>query len=184
MNDKQHRAGTIVASILQLDAEHGSPLPLGKIVARQVGRDDWSIRIVPGQRWALAPGYRTRLERRAVDDKHWRTVQLHFKGREVLACNVKGTRVDVHFFRPGIWETKFGSDPGQDTITYQPQDFPIGPHADDQVELRQGDLCLPPRSTGPAQGDELRNPMMRRLRTTRPTTVNGPYSVATLTGRP
>jgi hypothetical protein len=179
MTDKQARAETIVLAILALMEKHGSVLPLPKCPGRLLRIDSLEAKLFPGRRWSVAPGYRERMERRLIDDAEWLTLELSSRGTLMFVANLTGERVDIHFFRPGAWEKEFGADRGDDTVIQQPWDEPIGPNVDDQHRLRREDLALSPRSTGPATGDELRNPTMRQRRSrVNIRAVDGPYTVA------
>ena len=70
----------------------------------------------------------------------------------MFVVNLHDRRIDVHYLRTGQWEKRFGSDPGDDTVIHEPWNAAIGPHAENQLEMRAQDLKLPPRSTAPQQG--------------------------------
>jgi len=179
MNDKQARAETIVATILDLAAEHGTVLPLPKFPGTHLRIDDCEVRIMPGHRWSIAPDYRDKVRPKRIEDSKWQTIELRLKGREIFIVNVCEARIEVHLFRPGAWEKRFGSDPGNDVVPHLPDSRPIGPNAEAQWAQRNEDLQLPPERTGPATGDELRSPAMRQSRSRgAPTRAGGPYTVA------
>ena len=183
MNDKQVRAEAIVPAILDLAAKHGTVLPHQKDPGTLVRLDQWEVKILPNHRWSIARDYQERVARRLIEQRRWLTIELRWRGKLMFVVNLHDGRIDIHYFRPGQWEKRFGSDPGDDTVIHEPWNDPIGPHAEDQLEMRAKDLKLPPRSTGPATGDELRNPTMpQRSRSSAPTVVRSGYTVA-LSGR-
>lgn len=178
MIDKQSRAEMIVAAILELDAQHGGPLPLGKTVARIVRLEDWEARIKPGYRWSVAPSYRSNIFRREIEDPNFRTLELKVKGKAVFVVNLHDGGVEIHLFRPGAWEKRFDSDPGNDVVPHNPGDPPVGPTAGAQAVQRNEDLQLPPQRPGPKAGEDLRNPTMRQGRRAGLRRTDGPYTVA------
>lgn len=180
VSDKQLRAETIVSAFLDLAAEHGSVWPHHTSPGTLVRMEHWELKILPGHRWSMARSYQERTARRRIEHRGWQTITLCWRGIEMFVANLHGEdRVDVNYFRPGQWEKRFGSDPGNDTVTHLPWDDPVGPHAEDQFRMREEDLKLHSDRDGPPSGDDLRSPSMRQHRSQRAIgRVDGPYTVA------
>ena len=120
----------------------------------------WHADITEDQRITMGFLTENSVGERRLEAPGSRLFELVVRDNRLLAANLSGDQIDLHYFKPGVWEGTFGADPAGDTITFERWLFANPSNPDWQAFLRSDDAQLPPlRQTMPT---ETTHPWRRR----------------------
>lgn len=165
LESKLARTRAIIEVVCAMDQEHGVRCPSagGRPEARarliDPPREPWRARVTPDRRMTIGRLYGNIVGDRILEAEGWHLVQVFAHNELRMVANINGEELELHYFRPGIWEGWFGADPGSDTQVYSR--LPFGdPNSSEWQSLEQSDdFQLPPLrgrglgQTRPKRGD-------------------------------
>ena len=125
LQDKLRRAALIHLELVELDQIYGrsepSPYPWLQPTLRLVkGDGPWYARILADSFVATARISEKNIGTAILPAEGWTACEVYIQGKCRLAFNVRDGLIHLHRYEPGLWESRFGVDPGSDTLPLIP----------------------------------------------------------------
>ena len=119
--------------------------------------DPWKAQVSPDRRMTVGRVYGNVAGDRVLDAEGWDLIQVWFHNAIRMVVNRRGDELEIHYYKPGIWEEWFGVDPRSDFHTYCRLPF-ADPNSPAWKELEQTeDFQL-----APLRGEATASPLPRR----------------------
>jgi hypothetical protein len=120
---KQARARAIVEVVFAMNeacgvrcASPGSSETRSRLVDPK--HEPWSARITPDRRMTVGRLYGNVVGNRVLEAEGVQMIEVLFQNELRLVVNLGPDGLEIHYYKPGLWEAWFGVDPGSDTYTY------------------------------------------------------------------